>query len=84
MGKIYAEQGDLLSAEREFKKTLELRPELEAPQFELINLYKKTGKDERIIQVFRDILERNPKNIRAAMELGYYYYKNKMQKESEN
>ncbi|MCK4468378.1 MAG: tetratricopeptide repeat protein, partial [Desulfobacterales bacterium] len=53
-------------------------------QFELINLYKKTGKDKRIIQVFKDILERNPKNVGAAMELGYYYYKNKMQKESEN
>ncbi|MFH1581232.1 MAG: tetratricopeptide repeat protein [Pseudomonadota bacterium] len=50
----------------------------------MINLYKKTGKDKRIIQVFKDILKRNPKNIRAAMELGYYYYKNGMQEKSEN
>jgi tetratricopeptide (TPR) repeat protein len=74
LGKIYAEQGQLQSAEKEFLRTLELRPELLEPRFELLELYKKEDKEDKVIQICQDILERDPDNVQAAMELGSYYH----------
>lgn len=74
IGQIFARQGDAEAAEKEFQKTLELRPDLEGPKFELIDLYKTTGKAGDVIQLYNDILQQNPGQVRAAMELGYYFH----------
>ena len=75
LGKIYVEQEKYEEAEKAFQKTLELQPELEEPRSELINLYKKKGLEQKVVQIYKDILERDPGNPSANMELGYYYYK---------
>jgi len=76
LGKIHADSGDMTAAEKEFLRTLELEPELEEPQFELLKIYESRGKTDRVISVYYQILARNPKNLRAAMELGYVFYQN--------
>jgi len=32
------------------------------------------GKDKEIVRLYQEIIEKDPQNIRAAMELGYYYH----------
>jgi len=65
----------LAGAEAEFKKTLELNPDLEEPRYELLNLYKTLGKEKEIVRLYKDLLEKDPENILAAMELGYFIIK---------
>ena len=77
LGKIHADNGNVTAAEKEFLRTLELEPELEEPQFELLKIYKSRGTSEKIIQVYNQILMKNPQNYRAAMELGYFYHQSK-------
>ena len=74
LGQVFARQGDDKAAEKEFQKTLELRPDLEGPKFELIDLYKTSGKTGDVIQLYNDILQQNPGQVRAAMELGYFFH----------
>ncbi|MEE8430850.1 MAG: tetratricopeptide repeat protein [Candidatus Desulfatibia sp.] len=82
MGKIYATQGKMLEAENKFFKTLEIMPGLDGPRFELLKLYKTQGKDQKVLQLYKEILGKNPRNIAAAMERGYYYYKKGMEKDA--
>jgi tetratricopeptide (TPR) repeat protein len=49
-------------------------PDRSEPQFELVNLYKTQGKTKKVILLYEDILENYPGNIRATMELAYYYH----------
>ena len=74
LGKVYAKQGKLKEAEKEFKRTLEIEPELLEPRYELLELYKEKKNTRETLKIYQDILKRNPNNIRASMELGYYYY----------
>jgi len=74
MGQIFARQGDPQAAEKEFQKTLELRPDLEGPKFELIDLYKNSGKTGDVIDLYNEILQQNPNQVRAAMELAYFFH----------
>jgi len=151
LGKIHAKQGNRTEAEKQFKKTLDLRPELLETRFGLINLYKSqpgefksiviepgdsikkisqrlygryddriksallkynseltdadmisagqklrfpllsvienqnTGVNntKKIVQIYQDILKMDPGNIRAAMELGYFFYEKGMIKDAE-
>ncbi|MBW2410746.1 MAG: tetratricopeptide repeat protein [Deltaproteobacteria bacterium] len=83
LGKIYAKQNKLKEAEAELLKTLELAPDLLEPRFELLKLYKATGREDEIVKLYQDILNQNPNNIRAALELGLYYHENGDQKAAE-
>jgi len=83
IGKIYAEQGKIVDAEEEFLKALDLEPDLEEARFELIELYKSLGEEKKTIKTYKEILKRNSNNIRAALGLGLFYYKNGMIKDSD-
>jgi tetratricopeptide (TPR) repeat protein len=74
LGKAYMALEAFDMAEREFKTTLELDPSLEEPRFELIELYKIRGQNEKIISLYQEIRSQEPENVRAAIELGYYYH----------
>ncbi len=78
IAKIFKEQNNTAGAEKEFQKTLEINPDLEEPRYELINLYKTMGKEKKVIQLYRELLKKDSKNIRAAMELGSYYHERGM------
>jgi tetratricopeptide (TPR) repeat protein len=66
LGKAYLEIQEFDNAEKEFKTALELDPTLEEPRFELIELYKSRGQDEKIITQYQEIISRDPENIRAC------------------
>jgi tetratricopeptide (TPR) repeat protein len=74
LGRIYAQQKKVKEAEAAFLKTLKLAPDLLEPRFELLKLYRATGREDEIVGLYRDILRQNPKNIRAALELGLFYH----------
>ena len=83
IAKIFLEQNNTAGAEKEFKKTIEMKPDLEEPRYELINLYQTLGKEKKVIQLYQDLLKRDPQNIKAAMELGYYYHQMGMTEDAE-
>ncbi len=83
IGKIYAEQGKIVDAEKEFLKALDLETDLEEAKFELIELYKNLGEEQKAINIYKEILRKNSNNIRAALGLGLLYYKNGMIKDSD-
>ncbi|MDY6791236.1 MAG: tetratricopeptide repeat protein [Thermodesulfobacteriota bacterium] len=75
LGKIHSQQGNFKEAEKQLKKALSLQPESVEPKFELLNLYRTQGKKqdtEKIYNIYKDILKKNPDNIRATLELGVY------------
>ncbi len=97
LGKILAQKGNFSDAEKAFEKSLDLKPGLIEPRFELLEIYKnrkdsvqiKTGLkkdsvDSKIIDTYKKILKQNPQSIRATLELGYYYHILGMKKKAEN
>lgn len=77
LGKIYSQKGNYKEAEKQLKKALALQPDLIEPRFELLNIYQSQEKkqdSEEILNIYKDILKKNPNNIRAALELGCYYH----------
>jgi len=73
IGKINRHKGRLKAAEAALKKALLLEPELEEARFELLEVYRLNDDTEGIIQMYQEILDHDPDNIRAAIGLGYFY-----------
>ncbi len=86
LGKISLKQDSLTNAEKNFSKALDIEPMLLEPRFELLKIYKSQEENkknkEKIIKAYKDILEQYPQNVKAAMELGVYYHKNRMKKQA--
>lgn len=57
-------------AEAALLKAKELKPDHEQTLFELINVYEASGRQDKVIETHREILAKNPDNIRAAVGLG--------------
>ncbi|MFH2045754.1 MAG: tetratricopeptide repeat protein [Pseudomonadota bacterium] len=83
LGKIYVESGNLIEAEKSFNKAIKLKSDMDESRYELINIYKIKNENKKTIQVLKEMLENNPHNIRAALDLGCFYKKNDMRKEAE-
>jgi len=63
-----------------YLKTLELEPDLLEPRFQLVDVYKAMGEKKNkaeIITVLKEILDFDPGNERALIELGLFYYNTK-------
>ena len=75
LGRIHADLGRYEKARAAFDRTIELAPELNQPRWELIQLYQANDpeKNGRLISLYEDILEYNPENVAAAMELSLAY-----------
>jgi len=78
IGKIQAEQGHPQKAEASLLRALELEPNLEEARFQLLKIYRNSGDLDRVIVLYEELLQKNPKNIRAALELGLFQHKNKL------
>jgi tetratricopeptide (TPR) repeat protein len=65
-------------AKQAFLKTIELEPDLVEPRFRLIDIYKNQEKNtsqEKILEFYQEILEIEPENDRAVLEMALLYYK---------
>lgn len=80
-GKLLAEQKKIDAAIAAFNETLEQNSKLLEPRFELLRLYeaRSTSENEedseRIIELYQQILENDPGNVRATLGLGYFYHR---------
>ena len=72
-GILLFSQKDYKQSEAEFKKALELSPDLAAPYFSLARLYQVTGETDKAISQYQTILDKQPKSIQAYMALGALY-----------
>jgi len=65
------------AAKESYFRTLELEPDLLEPRFRLVDVYKAMGEkknEAEIIAVLKEILDFDPGNERALIELGLFYY----------
>ncbi len=84
LGRIHGEMENAEYAEKAFLRCLALKNDLVEPRFELIALYKDMYEDasgrggrkyeKKIISLYKEILEQEPHNLRATMELAVYYH----------
>ena len=68
------------AARDSYLKTLELEPDLLEPRFQLVDVYKTMGEKKNkveIIAVLKEILDFDPGDERALIELGLFYYNTK-------
>ncbi|NDY73950.1 hypothetical protein DO021_16020 [Desulfobacter hydrogenophilus] len=68
------------AAKDSYLKTLELEPDLLEPRFQLVDVYKAMGEKKNkaeIITVLKEILDFDPGDERALIELGLFYYNTK-------
>lgn len=80
---FYLGESQLLSknpeaARNSFQRTLELEPDLVEPRFRLIEIYKQQGEkagSKDILAAYEKILEIEPGNDRALMEMALLYHK---------
>jgi len=75
LGEIYGVRAEYDKAEESFIKTLELAPALDESRLELVKIYRLTKQDDKVIIMYEQILDRNPDNTIAAIELGLLYKK---------
>ncbi|WDP86918.1 MAG: tetratricopeptide repeat protein [Desulfobacter sp.] len=78
LGEALLMTGQPAKAEQAFLETLELEPELVEPRFKLIDIYQTTDPkkyQKKIIDNFHMVLETEPGNERAALELALFHYK---------
>lgn len=65
------------AARESYLKTLELEPDLLEPRFRLVDVYKAMGEEKNkaeIIAVLKEILNFDPGDERALIELGLFYF----------
>ncbi len=69
LGKIHRQRNEPLAAEKSFRRSLAIEPELEGARFELIELYntelKQGDHQKKTIQLYEELLRENPQNNRA-------------------
>ncbi len=76
VGKIHSIRKEYDLAEEHILRTLELVPGLEEPRYEIADIYKAKGEQQKAIDVYKEILEQNSKNLFAALELAVLYQEN--------
>ncbi len=77
LGEVQLTSGQPEAALASFHKTIQLEPDLLEPRFRLIETYTDLGlqkNQSNILDVFHDILEMDPDNDRAMIELALFYY----------
>ncbi|MDM8516001.1 tetratricopeptide repeat protein [Desulfobacterales bacterium HSG16] len=75
LGKIHSNEKEWAEAEKNLLKTLKLRPDIEETRFELITVYKARGKDQKVIELYEEIITSNPSDIKATLGLACHLHK---------
>lgn len=80
LGETQLIAGKAAAAEKSYLKTLELEPDLIEPRFRLVDVYKTMGEEKnkaKIIKVLKQVLNFDPGEERALIELGLLYFNTK-------
>lgn len=77
LGHIYLKKGDMVSAEREFRKTLALMPDNDWAAMSLGVICYRTGRGAEAEELWRRSLAINPDNAESAKNLALYYTERK-------
>jgi tetratricopeptide (TPR) repeat protein len=83
LGEAHLLMNNLDPSKEAFLKTIELEPELVEPRFKLIEIYEKQkikGRQKLILEAYEKILEIEPENDRAILEVALFHYKNNQKK----
>jgi tetratricopeptide (TPR) repeat protein len=83
LGRVYLARGKPVLAEKAFRRSAEVDPESLDPLFELLKLSREQGRREDVLRLNQEILNRDPENSRAFLELALYYRQTGMKSESE-
>ncbi|MCF8045476.1 MAG: tetratricopeptide repeat protein [Desulfarculaceae bacterium] len=88
LGKIHLIRQNLNYAEKEFLKTVEIRPDLVEPRLQLINVYKarkndELNTDEEITEQYNRILSLDKNNKKASMALALHLFEHGDRKRAE-
>ena len=73
LGRIAMVEGDDAAAEQMFLHTLAIKDDLDEPRFELAEIYKRQKRTDEAIKCYRELLDANDDNLRAALALGLLY-----------
>lgn len=84
LGRIHAERGEYKEAETAFLQTIAIAPELEEPRYELLSLYEAQGLNQKVVDTYERLMNEDPGNLRAALGLGYHYYRTGKLRRSES
>jgi tetratricopeptide (TPR) repeat protein len=77
LGHIHTAQKKYDNAEKAFQKSIDLRPEWQAPHNAWARLSIIQGKTDEAIEKLESALKANPKNFRAYLTLGNLYHQSK-------
>ncbi len=83
LGRVYLGKGKPALAENAFRRSSEADPESLDPLFELLKLAREQRRREEVLRLNREILNRDPENSRAFLDLALYYRQTGMKSESE-
>ncbi len=80
LGETQRMENQFEAARSSYLKTMELEPDLLEPRFRLVDVYKALGEKRNranIIAVLKDLLDSDPGDDRALIELGLLHYNTK-------
>ncbi|MCU0590324.1 MAG: tetratricopeptide repeat protein [Desulfobacterales bacterium] len=83
LGRVYLGKAKPGLAENAFRRSAEADPESLDPLFELLKLAREQGRREDVLRLNHEILNRDPENSRAFLDLALYYRQAGMKSESE-
>ncbi len=83
LGRVYSGKGKPALAETAFRRSAEVDPESLEPLFELLKLAREHSRREEVLKLNREILNRDPDNSRAFLDLALYYRQIGMKSESD-
>ncbi len=73
LGQLYALDGRLAEAIREYRTVIEITPDHETAYFNLGLLYYRSGQLEEAIRTFQEVLRLNPTDLPTHINLGAAY-----------
>ena len=74
-GRLHLARENLPLAEAAFRRCAQIEPDNLDPLFELLKIYRAQGRKTEMMGVIQEILELDPDNSRASLELALFYWR---------
>jgi tetratricopeptide (TPR) repeat protein len=83
LGRVNLAKKQTALAQQHFTRSAELDPDSLEPLFELFKIAREQGNKNEMLRINREILERDPGNSRALMELALFYRQARMRSDAD-